>query len=63
MIDKTKNPAIGDKVYLASRDLPYGLVVGEIRSIRDGEGGVFKEADVAPPYALGDLSEVLVYVE
>lgn len=63
MIDKTKDVAIGDKVYTALRDAPYGLLIGEVRSLRDGAGGVFKEADIATPYILGDLSEVFIYVD
>lgn len=61
MIEKTKILAPGDTVYLAQKGLPYGLKIGEIRGIREGSDGVFKEADISPPYILNDLEEVFIY--
>ncbi len=61
MIDKAKFLEVGAPVYLAQKGLPYGLKIGEVRLLREGDGGVFKEADVFPPYVLNDLEEVLIY--
>ena len=60
LIGKSKKIKPGDVVYLASRDLPYGPVVGEISSVREDQAGSFLEAEVAAPYDPRDLNEVLV---
>ncbi len=60
MIDKSRAVANHDLVYLASRDLPYGLVVGEIGNIKEPSIGAFKQADVLLPYSLLSIEEVLV---
>ncbi len=60
MIDKSREVAVHDLVYLASRDLPYGLVVGEIGNVSETSVGAFKNADLILPYSLSNLDEVLV---
>ena len=62
MIDRSKGVAAGDAVYTASRDLPYGLKIGEVSDVRGGSGGAFGEADVRLPYSFVDLDEVLVMI-
>lgn len=61
MIDKAKKISVGDEIYLAQKGFPYGLKIGDIVAMRDQS--VFKEADVVTPYALTDLSEVLIYAK
>ncbi len=63
MIDKSRAVANQDLVYLASRDLPYGLVVGEISNIREPSIGAFKQADVLFSYSLVSIEEVLVVLK
>jgi cell shape-determining protein MreC len=60
MIDKTREINIHDSVYIASRGLPYGLVIGEVGSINDQGAGAFKSADLLLDYSLQALEEVLV---
>ena len=60
MIDKSSEIRIQDPVYLASRDLPYGLVVGEIGDISEPNVGSFKNANLLLPYSLSSLEEALI---
>ncbi len=53
---------IGDIVYSADSDFPYGLKIGEISKIRRTGGGLFKEAILTMPYIINDLREAYVYM-
>jgi cell shape-determining protein MreC len=63
MLDKSKKIALGDAVMLAKIGLPYGLKIGSVREIRAASGTVFNEAELALPYVLSELTEVLVIKE
>lgn len=51
----------GDLVIVASRDLPYGLEVGFVRSVDNVPGEVFQEAVLEPNLQLKKLRDVTVY--
>ena len=63
-IDFIKNEAEikeGDLVVTASPDLPYGLEVGQIKSIKDTPGAPLKGAEVILKIQLNELRNVSVY--
>lgn len=60
LIDKTKQISVGDSVISASRDIPYGLLIGNISSIDEDKSGAFFNANVRLPYTLSDLRDVNV---
>lgn len=60
MIDRTKKIAVGDTVYTASRNIPYGLVIGEIHAVE--QVGAFFEAQITPPYDMNTIEQVFVNV-
>lgn len=51
----------GDLVIVASRDLPYGLEVGFVKSVDNVPGEVFQEAVLEPNLQLKKLRDVTVY--
>jgi len=51
----------GDLVIVASRNLPYGLEVGFVRSVNNVPGEVFQEAVLEPNLQLKKLRDVTVY--
>jgi len=63
LIDKIKIVANGDAVYTATKDIPYGLKIGDVKMVRDNTGTAFKEADVLAPYSLGELYQVFVILD
>ena len=60
LIGKSQRIKPGDVVYTASRDLPFGLVVGEVTSVRESQTDSFLEAEVTAPYDPRDLNDVLI---
>ncbi len=61
MIARAAAVAPGDEVVSSSKELPSGLIVGVIESVRpDSAGGVFQEAVVKLPYAISDLTEIII---
>ncbi|MDP3014855.1 MAG: rod shape-determining protein MreC [bacterium] len=58
LIDKEKPLQIGDVVYSASSEFPYGLKIGEISEIKETSAGVFKEAILKMPFNVNELREV-----
>ena len=56
LIEKPVRP--GDAVFLASKDLPLDLKIGDIQSIKEDQGGIFKEAAVSVPYNVSELESV-----
>jgi rod shape-determining protein MreC len=60
LIDKTKQIAVGDPIVSASKDIPYGLYIGTVKSVNEDSSGTFFQAEINLPYALSDLSEVYV---
>ena len=63
MLDKNRHVGVGDLVYLAKTGLPYGLKIGTVRAVDGLAGTAFNEADVVPPYSLGDLIDVFIIAE
>ncbi len=60
LIEKEKAIQIGDIVYSASQEFPYGLKIGEISEIKETVAGVFKEAVLKIPFNINELREVNV---
>ncbi len=58
LIEKEKQIQIGDIVYMASQEFPYGLKIGEIAEIKETAAGVFKEAILKIPFNVSELREV-----
>lgn len=50
----------GDVVRVASEGFPYGLEVGTVREVKEGEEGVFKEAVLSPSFSLKKLRDVIL---
>lgn len=62
LLEKDKPLQVGDFVYSANQDFPYGLKIGEIAEIRQSSGDVFKEATFKMPYNINDLREVNIVI-
>jgi rod shape-determining protein MreC len=60
LIDKTKQINVGDQIFSASKDLPYGLLIGKVKSIQEDSTGTFWKAQVLLPYSLSDVFDVYV---
>lgn len=60
LIDKTKQVNVGDEIYSASKDLPYGLIIGTVKSVKEDSTGTFFKAQISLPYALSDVADVYV---
>ncbi|HPW34641.1 MAG TPA: rod shape-determining protein MreC [Candidatus Paceibacterota bacterium] len=60
LIDKNKQINPGDEIVATSKDLPFGLLVGSIKSIKEDSSGSFLKAQISLPYALSDISSVSV---
>lgn len=58
LVEKKEEIKIGDVVYSASKDFPYGFKIGEINEINDSTNGNFKEAFVSPSFNLNELRDV-----
>lgn len=53
----------GDTVFAASVDLPYGVPIGTVESVRsDSEGGLFQDAVVRLPYSVSELTDLFISV-
>lgn len=48
----------GDGVFSAAKEFPMGIKIGEIKEIKEDAGGIFKEATIRTPYAIGDISVI-----
>lgn len=49
---------VGDPVFTSGPGVPLDLKIGEIGEIREGTGGVFKEAIIKVPYNINQLETV-----
>lgn len=49
---------VGDGVFSAAKEFPMGIKIGEIKEVKEGEGGIFKEATIRTPYSMSDLRVV-----
>lgn len=60
LISNHANIQDGERVYTASRDLPFGIVLGTVAKIRARVEGAFQEADLEMPYDMRGLQEVFI---
>ncbi len=61
MIGGDKHIAPHDRIISASKELPYGLLIGTVESAYpDSSGGIFQEAVVRIPYVSADLTEIAI---
>ncbi len=63
-VDLIKNGVLlkeGDIIVSASPDLPYGLEIGKIKSLKETSGAPFLEAEVELEIRLNELRNVSVY--
>ncbi len=60
LIDKTKQVSVGDPIYSASKDLPYGLLIGSVKNVGEDSTGAFFKAQIDLSYALSDINNVYV---
>lgn len=51
---------VGDVVYSAVAEFPYGLKIGEITQIKESAAGVFKEASIKIPFTVSELREIKI---
>lgn len=51
---------VGDRVFTAGSDFPYGLEVGQIKEIRNQGGSVFQTATLQPSFEIKTLRDVNV---
>ena len=58
LIEKSKPVEVGDVVYSASKDFPYGLKVGEVSRVEDDSAGVFKNAVLKIPFNANELRNI-----
>jgi len=58
LIEKSSEIKVGDFVYSASSEFPYGLKIGEIIKIKENASSAFKEAIIKTPFNLSELREV-----
>jgi len=58
LIEKNKPCVEGDIVYSASKDFPYGLKIGEVVSVKETPGGVFKEAVLKIPFNISEVRKI-----
>lgn len=49
---------VGDGVFSAAKEFPMGIKIGEIKEVKEDASGIFKEATIRTPYAIGDISAV-----
>lgn len=60
LIAKGKQVAVGEAVYAVSKELPYGLIIGNVAEINEHPGEAFFDAVLAVPYVMNDLTTVFV---
>lgn len=58
LIPKEQDVAVGDTISSAGRDIPYGLMLGTVESLRESSDRAFKEAEVRLPFSLLEVREV-----
>ncbi len=51
---------VGDRVVTASRELPYGLEIGQVKEIRAEGGSVFKSATLQASFEIKTLRDVSI---
>ncbi|MEK7192354.1 MAG: rod shape-determining protein MreC [Patescibacteria group bacterium] len=61
-IDKSETVKIGDSIYSASRDFPYGFKIGFIKNFSNLPTKTFQESGISFDYNFGSLREVLIFM-
>ena len=63
MIAGDASVSSGDAVFAASADLPYGVPVGTVESVRiDAGTGIFQDAVIRLPYSASELTDAVISV-
>jgi cell shape-determining protein MreC len=62
MIIREGTLSVGEVVYAALKDFPYGLTVGDVGTIRTKSGQALEEAELLLPYNPATLTEVSIMV-
>ncbi|MEE8131543.1 MAG: rod shape-determining protein MreC, partial [Candidatus Paceibacterota bacterium] len=62
LFEKDMPIQVGDAVYSAGSDFPYGLKIGEIIKVKQTNSNLFKEARLKMPYNINDLREVYIVI-
>ncbi|MCX6702514.1 MAG: rod shape-determining protein MreC [Candidatus Wolfebacteria bacterium] len=62
LVEKSKSVGVGDFVYSAGSDFPYGLKIGEVSDIKESSAGIFKEIGLKMPFNISELREVNILV-
>ncbi|MCR4260925.1 MAG: rod shape-determining protein MreC [Candidatus Colwellbacteria bacterium] len=52
---------VGDRVFAAGSDLPYGLEVGQIKEVYTEGGSVFQSATLQPSFEIKTLRDVSIF--
>lgn len=60
LIEKKQSAEVGDLIYSAGRNFPYGLAIGTLQRLTFGDSDLFKRAELKTPYELSALREVRV---
>jgi cell shape-determining protein MreC len=60
LVSKRKPLIGGEPVYLASRDFPYGLMLGTVAELRQSKESLFLEGRLITPYTLADLADLYI---
>ena len=49
---------VGDGVFSAAKEFPLGIKIGEVKEVKEDASGIFKEATIRTPYAVGDVQVI-----
>ena len=55
-----KSIKVGDGVFSAAKEFPMGIKIGDVDTIQEDAGGIFKAATIRTPYTIGDITTVSV---
>lgn len=62
MIAGDASVSSGDTVFAASADLPYGVPIGTVESVRADATQVFQDAVLRLPYSAGELTDLSISI-
>ncbi|PIT92387.1 MAG: hypothetical protein COU08_02685 [Candidatus Harrisonbacteria bacterium CG10_big_fil_rev_8_21_14_0_10_42_17] len=60
LIVKEEGVKNGEKVYSAGQSVPYGLTIGTVVNIKEGEENAFVQAEVEVPFSWNEINEVVI---
>ncbi len=61
-IPKNASVVVGDVVYSTDARFPFGLSVGQVRSVGAGSDSSFQEADIKFPYDASDIAALSIFL-